>query len=462
MHRRHFLHLLGAATGSLLLGCGTDGSTEPEDTGPWWLRGNYGPVPDEIEAFDLAVEGAIPPEINGVFLRNGANPVSGHSDHWFLGDGMVHGIRIQDGKALWYRNRYIDTLAYRAGGSDNLGANRANTSLIYHHDHLLALYEGGVPHHMDPETLATHGEYDFAGELVRPMSAHPKIDPVTGEMWFIGYAPFPPYLTLHVVDAAGALIRSDAIDIPRSTMMHDFQLTASHVVIMDLPILFDLAAAETTGFPFRWDASAGARIGVLPRSAPASEIVWIDIDLCYVFHTFNAFEDTDGNVILEGCRLPSLWSDDVGDASEPPTPWRWTLNTTTRTATESQLYELSTDFPRIDPRMQGIEHRIGYGLHFEPGDAFNAATPVGIVKHDRSQGSTELWTTPHQPDEAIFVPSAEGEDAGYVMSVLYDRERQGSQAVILDASRLSDGPIARIALPRRVPFGFHGEFVTLA
>ena len=227
--RREMLRLSGLASASLMgwvAGCGgsgqdtnnslwlpdTDGMMMPPDMGmmpgdagtlpkPWWLSGNYGPVPDEIEAFDLMVEGQIPSDLNGIFLRNGANPIHHDSPHWFLGDGMLHGIRFADGKAEWYRNRFIRTPAFEQMQGDSLAANRANTSLVEHAGKVLALYEVGQPFEISPDDLSTIGPYNFEGALQTAMSAHPKIDPVTGEMFFIGYAPFPPYLTLHVVDA---------------------------------------------------------------------------------------------------------------------------------------------------------------------------------------------------------------------------------------------------------------------
>lgn len=471
--RRELLKRTGS-TGTALLfahafgGCGgkaTSGNTTPppplpqDPMGRWWLSNNYAPVPDEIEAFDLEVEGSLPPELNGLYVRNGSNPKNAGSAHWFTGDGMLHGIRFGGGSALWYRNRWVDTLALQSGMEDSIIANRANTSIKGHAGKLLALYEVAVPHEISTEDLSTVGEYDFAGELRRPMTAHPKIDPVTGEMFFIGYAPFPPYLTYHVVDAQGALVRSIEIDVPHSSMMHDFQITESHALIYDLPIHFDLEALDS-GFPFRWVPEAGARIGVLARDGSSSDVQWFEIDTCYMFHTFNAYE-TGGRIALEGCRLESLWAETNNDVSESPKPWRWELDPATGNASEDRLHDGAGDFPQIDARMAGRQNQIAYSLRFPEMSADEIAAPFGIAKHDRRTGVTDVWDAKNgQPDEALFVPAGAGEDEGYLVSFVFDKSTHKSYVAVLDATNVSAGPIARVHLPRRVPFGFHGTWVS--
>lgn len=468
--RRDFFRYTGASGASFWMahalgGCASEPTPPealPEDPlGRWWLSGNYAPVPDEIEAFDLEVEGSIPVELDGLFVRNGANPAGGDSAHWFTGDGMLHGLRLEAGRAAWYRNRFVRTRALEAGMPDNLAANRGNTSIKMHAGKLLALYEVAVPHEISPDDLSTIGEHDFGGRLARPMSAHPKIDPATGEMFFIGYAPFAPFLTYHVVDATGALTHSLEVDIDHSSMMHDFQITASWAVIFDLPVHFDTALLAE-GFPFRWAPEAGARFGLLPRDGSSATVRWFELDPCFMFHSFNAYETATGRVVVEGCRLPSLWADAVSDASQAPTPWRWELDPETGAVREEQLFEGSADFPQIDLRLAGREHRIAYSLRFAPDDGEREiAAPNGVTKLDRRTGVTTAWAADigHQPDEAIFVPAGEGEDHGYLLSMVFDATRGRSYTGIFDATRVEDGPFARIWMPRRVPFGFHGTFL---
>ena len=476
--RRDFMKMLGASAGSLyaapyLAGCGAESAAANlgfpvsnvaptlggDPARDWWMRGNYGPVVDEIDALNLEVSGSIPPELNGMFLRNGANPLE-DSPHWFLGDGMLHGVRLENGKALSYRNRFIGTAAYK-GEASGLAANMGNTALLHHHDKLLALYEVGPPHECDPFDLSTTGVYDFGGAIKSAVTAHPKVDKKTGELFMFGYSPVAPFLTYYVVDAQGAVIHKADIDIPQPTMMHDFQLTETHAIFMDLPIVMDLTLLST-GFPFRWAPEAGARIGVMPRKGTGADMTWFEVDLCYMFHTFNAYNQGK-SVVLEGCRLNSLWAGGPEEATETPTPWRWTLNTETGKASEAAFEDRGMDFPMIDKRLQGRPHRYAYGLHLTPGTDAYPAHPIGLLKVDHETGRTDLWATTEaaQPDEALFIPASEGasEDEGWLMTMVYNRAEDISEVVILDAQQVASGPIARIKMPRRVPFGFHGTWV---
>jgi len=243
-------------------------------------------------------------------------------------------------------------------------------------------------------------------------------------------------------------------------MMHDFQLTPNYAVLLDLPVVFDLSTTDS-GFPFVWSPQSGARIGLLSRSTPSEPPQWFDIDVGFMFHTFNAYEDSEGRVVLEGCRVPSLWADSVADATQTPTPWRWTLNPKTGTSREGAFEDLGVDFPMIDPRKQGQNHRINYGLLLRGGNEDYPTHPMGLVKHHRDRDTTEVWSyqDDFQPDEALFIPHGREEDSGYLMSMVYNRGSERSEVHLFDASALTDGPIATIQMPGRVPFGFHGCWV---
>ncbi len=217
---------------------------------PFHLRGNYAPVQQEVTAFDLPVSGAIPRELSGLYLRNGPNPKSGSSPHWFVGDGMVHGVRLENGRAAWYRNRWVRTrvlenpeLAFvQEDGSVDRTVVVANTNVIGHAGRIYALVENGFPTELTPE-LETRGTCDFGGKLHSAFTAHPKHCPKTGELHFFGYGFFPPFLTYHVLDRSGELVKSLEIPVPGPTMMHDFAITERHVLFMDLPVVFDLEQA---------------------------------------------------------------------------------------------------------------------------------------------------------------------------------------------------------------------------
>jgi len=416
---------------------------------------------DELESFDLEVTGSIPPEIDGFFLRNGPNPKNVDSDYWLLGDGMIHSVEFSKGRAVSYRNRWTQTHAL-ADGHTSMLANPANTSLVHHGDKLLALYEMGAPYDINLSDLSTGEIYRYDYALEGPMSAHPKLDQKTGDLYFIGYFPMPPFLRLHKVSAAGKLVSTKIIDIPRAVLMHDFQLTENHVIFFDMPMVFDLENASQSPMPIQYAPQHGSRIGIMPKDGESDDVVWHEVDTCFMFHTFNAYEDGNGHIVIEGSRIGSLWEGGLRADSPLPMgiPWRWTINTTTGKISETEIMDFGLDFPTIDPRFQGVEHRMNYGLRLTATTPDYPMYPNGVVKHDRQTGGINIWDCGFatQPDEALFIndPNDPGEDAGWLMSMVYNRADNCSEVVILDATKVSAGPIARVKMPRRVPFGFHG------
>jgi carotenoid cleavage dioxygenase-like enzyme len=479
--RRQFLHLGGGGLAALATGCSGEserkksptptGGPAPDPNTPWWLRGNFGPV-EESEASALEVVGSLPASLSGMFLRNGPNPLSGESSHWFTGDGMVHGLRLEGGNASWYGARYVQTEVLGAEPVESVGppsktAHEANTSIVHHADRLLALLEIGLPYELDKSDLSTRGIYDFAGALTGAMTAHPKIDPVTGEMLFIGYDVLGPYLTFHAVAADGTLTRSEEIDVPAAAMMHDFQITENHVVFMFLPIVFDLdLALEGDGFPFRWDASLGAQIGVMPRDGGNADVEWFDVEPCYVFHTFNAFEDpSDPNrIVLDAMRYPQLWVESADEFDASPAMWRWTM-TLGEGVTEGAHSDTSAEFPRIDPRLAGRPYRYGYVTTAETdaglGNGVNPADTIVKVDVESLSESRHRLADGMRMGEAVFVPASAtaAEDEGYLMGYTYDATTDSSELVVVDAQNMGDEAIARVKLPTRVPYGFHGHWI---
>lgn len=432
-------------------------------SGEFFLRGNYAPVADELTESNLPVHGAIPAELDGWYLRNGPNPRQA-SAHWFTGDGMIHGVRIEDGQAKWYRNRWVRTDSfvedfglYNADGTRNLRSSVANTHVVNHAGRTLALVESSLPYEITND-LETLGAYDFGGKLVDSMTAHPKICPTTGEMHFFGYGNiFAPHVTYHRADANGELIVNRPVDVPALTMMHDFALTASHVIFLDLPIVFDLdnAMKANDDMPYRWDDDYGARLGVLRRDDPFGAVRWFDIDPCYVFHVANAYDDGN-SIVLQAVRYPELWRADGGFDADGML-WCWTIDLSTGRVTERQLDDRAVEFPRIDDRLATLPARYAVSV----GDG-------RLVRYDLTTGAgvEHVFGTPEAPGgpgEAVFVPSTSGaadESSGWYLGYVYDPARDGSDLVIIDASDFSGPPVARIQLPQRVPYGFHGNWIS--
>lgn len=259
-----------------------------EQAKPFWYEGNFAPVLKEVTEHKLEVTGNIPPELNGRYFRNGANPMNGSSD-WFLGEGMLHGVEIKNGVANWYKNRFVQTPLLKEKKITRAhttipGNSLANTHVIKHAGKYLALQEMHGPIEMTKD-LDTVGPYNFDNKLARNMTAHPKVCPETGEMMFFGYGVFPPFLTYHRVSSSGELVQSEEIYVKGATMAHDFVITRNYVIFMDLPMVWDTSKFMEKGIAVNFDESYGARMGVMPRAGSSKDVKWFDIDPCYVFHT---------------------------------------------------------------------------------------------------------------------------------------------------------------------------------
>jgi carotenoid cleavage dioxygenase-like enzyme len=474
IRRREFLHLASGLSLAALR-CGGETESEapleqppPPCTKDWWMCGNYAPVA-ESEAENLQVIGALPPELDGLYLRNGPNSAHGDTSHWFLGDGMVHGVRLSAGSALWYRARFIQTEPFKDGagggsGPPTLTGHQANTSVVHHAGRLLCLEEVGLPYEIRTEDLSTVGPWDFAGALADPMTAHPKIDPATGEMLFFGYGLFTPTAAYHAVDSSGTLTKSEIIEMPAPVMMHDFQITPTHVVFLDLPVLFDLdLAISGDSLPFVWNADNGARIGVMPRAGTAADVEWFEIEPCYVFHTFNAFHDpADPNRILLDCvRYPDMWVGESTNFNTSPELWRYSVKLGTGMVDAEVLDDHRIEMPRIDLRRQGQPYRYGWANLFDAPEGGAIRQTETLVKIDHQTGSLSEVAAPDglHLDEVTFVPAdgAAGEDEGWLVCYGYQPATDRSQLLVLDAQEL--GVVARVELPSRVPHGFHGIWV---
>ena len=449
-----------------------------------FLAGGWEPVHDELVTDDLAVTGTLPAGLSGAYLRNGPNPAFAPlgAYHLFDGDGMVHAVEIQDGRAR-YRNRWIQSkgleVERRAGHAIFGGLsdfrmppedvmaevgplkNTANTHVWRHAGRIFALMEAGRPTEISPE-LETLGEYTFDDRLQGPMTAHPKTDPETGELLFFGYSPFPPFVRLHVADAAGRLVTSVPVDLPAAVMMHDFAVSRDRVVFFDLPAVFDVQALIAGGAGIRWEPSNGARIGVLDRADLNAPVRWFDMDPFWMFHVLNAHDDGDA-VVVEGCRAPRLnvaFGDE--ELGEPVRPMlhRWRIDLAAGRVTEEALDDRAGDFPRLNDDHAGLPARYGYVANPRSWGETKVAFE-GVVKHDLVAGTSVVHS--YGPTvlagEAAFAPDPDRstEDGGWLLNFVYDEADGTSALVVVDAEAMEE--VARVHLPRRVPLGFHGNWL---
>jgi carotenoid cleavage dioxygenase len=413
--------------------------------------GYFLPVPDEMTADDLSVAGALPPHLTGVYLRNGPNPRPGSAPrHFMAGEGMVHGVRIEAGRARWYRNRYVKTTP----GAGIRGGRSSNTHVFAHAGRILTFVEVALPVEID-RGLETVGPVDFGG-IDTAFTAHGKIDPDTGELIAFGYQFASPHLFFYRIDPAGRVVESRPIDVGTPCYMHDFAMTEHYAVFFDTPAVMvqDWGGA---GLPFRWQEGRGTRIGVVPLRGGAAR--WFAVPACQLLHTANAFE-RGGRVVVDGIRTDRLPS----EIRVPPTTLsRWEIDLTRGVVTESAIGLHPVEFPRVDERRNGRPYRHAYVVEFR--DFGPAGLPGGSLLrcYDVETGTSVAkdFGLRYVPGEPVFVPKSAdaAETDGWVLALRYDRETDRSDLVVLDANEFGGDPVAVVHLPRRVPFGFHGSWV---
>lgn len=444
-----------------------------------FLSGNLAPVSEEITETNLRVTGTLPPQLDGRYVRNGPNPfgpVDENKYHWFSGDGMVHGIRIRDGKAEWYRNRWVKDakLAARMGvdtppsdwpADHNTFA--ANTNVIQHAGKTYAIVEAGSPPVELSFELDTVKVSNLNGTLPMAFSAHPKRDALTNELhvmtYWWGWGNQVQYVK---VDAQGNVCRTVDIPLPGGPMIHDTSITEKYILVFDLPCIFNIdAAMKGAGLPYYWDNNYEARIGLLPRNGTADDISWISINPCYVFHPMNSYDLPDGRVVLDAAKHPKMFDKERRGPSEgPPTLVRWILDPATGRATEETLDDRPQEFPRINESLVGLPNRFGYSAGIAAGFSQDV-----LIKADLEMKSFTARTDAHKfgYGEPVFIPrtddavTAANEDDGYVMALRQNLETELSELAIFDARSFTDDPVAVVHLPARVPNGFHGNWMPI-
>ncbi|MGY1706219.1 carotenoid oxygenase family protein [Geodermatophilus sp. SYSU D00697] len=456
---------------------------QPISDGSRFLEGPFAPVTEEVTAFDLPVTGRLPAELSGRYLRNGPNPLGLDEpvQHWFLGPGMVHGVRLRDGRAEWYRNRWVRSREMaRALGEEWAGGPihadtdfAANTHVIAHAGRTLATVEAGpLPYELTDE-LETVGPCDFDGTLPGGYAAHTKLDRRTGDLHAVAYYWGWDHLQHVVVGPDGKVSSTTDVPVADGPMVHDFALTERYVVLLDLPVTFDLSAAMAGArLPYAWNASHPARVGLLPREGAAREVRWVDIDPCWVFHTLNAFDDADGRVVVDVCRYEGAYDLSALAGQGPLTLDRWTVDPAAGRVSAQRLDDREQEFPRVDERVVSRPHRYGYSVAVgelspatvHPAGLFaDGAFANALLKHDMTAGTVEAHPFGRDATvgEAVFAPSSPdaAEDDGYVLAFVHDPDRGATDLVVLAAQDFTGDPVARVHLPARVPLGFHGSWV---
>ncbi len=442
------------------------------------------------------LSGTLPPDLRGSLYRNGPALFERRGEriaHWFDGDGAILGVHFDEAQATGVY-RMVQTSGYQAeeatgrfqfGGygrrpsgpfwsqSAHQSKNAANTSVLAVSDRLLALWEGGQPHALDLNTLETLGLDGLQGlNSGQTFSAHPKVDPHTGEIYNFGIT-FGRKTQLHLYrcDRVGHLQQRGVVALDRIPMIHDFVLAGPYLIFFISPVHLNplpvLLRQKSYSDALRWHPERGTQILVVDRET-LMPIQQSETDPWFQWHFGNGFVDPDGQVVVDVVRYADFQTNQFlkeVPSGKPETDafgtlWRLRVNPQTATVTEAiPLSDHTCEFPTINPNEVGQPSRYAYmaarSNQAQRTDVFDA-----IACYDHKLGEMTLADLGGQryPSEPIFAPHPQQPERGWILSVVYDAKSHTSEVWIFDSQGLGDGPICRLALPQVVALGFHGTW----
>ena len=462
-----------------------------------WFVDAWRPTTNE-DAYEITrIEGEVPRELHGTFLRNGPSqkilPDQGYEGlHLFDGDGLVHAFSF-DGGRVGYRGRFVENETFQVEQAEgrfcahSVGVmvenptdkfflrEQHNTNVVWHGGKLMALVENAFAFELDPKDLGPRGKNDFQGQMLgMSVSAHPKIDGRSGQMLIHGYQFMEPYVQLYTIEPDGLCSSAEAIDMPFASMMHDMAITENYVVFFLAPVVIDGEALMSLTKPFgdclSWEPERGLKFGIKRREKDAP-VQWFETKTPgFIFHPGNAYEE-NGKIVIDACTyldpealLASLETWRQGELKDGwyANPFLYELDLNEGTCCERQLDERAAEFPRVDPRRVGYKNRFGYALREGSGGSTWDAAWQSVVRYDREGGPTTSFNfgLGTFPSEAVFVPKTteSPEHEGFVLTVVYDAPENESYVAVLDAENIDQGPLAKAYLRERIPLGFHGNF----
>jgi len=469
-------------------------STLPPDDDHRYRTGAWRPQNVERRAWNLPVEGRIPDDLSGVYLRNTENPLHPPINvyHPFDGDSMLHSIAFSNGEAV-YHNRFVRTeglLAEREAGESlwaGLGESRrlakradgwgargqmkdaSSTDVVVHHGLALSsFWQCGDLYQLDPVTLETKGRECWDGRFPpEGVSAHPKIDENRNEMLFFNYGTEAPYMHYGVLDGSGDLVHYIDVELPGPRLPHDMAFTENYAILNDCPLFWDPKGLAEGHYHNRFYPELPTRFAIVPRRGSTDEIRWFEAEPTFVLHWINAYEDGD-EIVLDGFfehnpapgALPGMSFEDrlfryldlhvMGAEAR-----RWRFNLATGSTSEETLSDRVMEFGMINGRYGGRRHQYSYNALVCQG-WFGME---GIVKFDHVTGQESVYRMPEgiYCSETVMAPrdGSTAEDDGYLLTFVSDMNDDSSSCLIFDAADPSNGPIAKVGLPERISSGTH-------
>jgi carotenoid cleavage dioxygenase-like enzyme len=482
-------------------------STINRDRDNPFLQGPFTPAMDEYiaDTDSMKVIGEIPRDLDGIYIRNTHNQVHDSIGiyHPFDGDGMLHAMHFENGKAT-YRNRFVQTtgfLAEQAAGrslwpgmlSPHLQARRgwgsmgamkdnAGTDVKCHAGKLLAsMSQGSEPWRLDPVTLETLGpDSDWARLVPDGVASHYKIDSATGEMMFFNYPEKPPYMNYGVIDRNNRLVHYVPIDLPGARWPHDLGITKNFTILHDLPFYFDPELLKKGQRKLAFHRDVPARFGIVPRYGDSASVRWFEGTPCHILHLSNCYEDGD-EVVMDGCIMPDPHKPNVGESAggstdarqaayerirshldkynNPTLMYRWRFNLKTGRTHEEQIDDEITEFPIVSNDYVGLPYRYSYNVLYQKGEWLFR----GLKRYDLQTRKTQ--SLEYGPGCFGSEPQmgrrtgATAEDDGYVLNFVNNMTDNRSECWVIPASDISKGPLARIILPHRISAGTHAAWV---
>lgn len=447
--------------------------------------GNNKPVFEERYVKDLKIIGELPAWLNGVYMRNGPNPhfPSDGLTFPYDGDGMIHALYFEK-SGVSYRNKWVATNELKAeqkagqaiwNGISNPSfpsskhqkefdapftpvKNTANTSIVAHGKHILALYEGGKPYKITKD-LETVGEFDYNGKI-KGMMAHPKVDPITGNMHFLqtGMVQYP-FMRYYVVNTKGEVLKDMPIYTRGSAVAHDMVLTPNYVVFFLCPLKLSIRNVIASKNPLKWKPERGTKIAIIPRNGRSRNISWIKTDPFFVWHTMNGFEQ-NGNIVLDFVKHNY---DNDGLTIGVPKLQRITVHPKKGIISDNVMGDSFIEFPNINQRFVGQQYRFGYAAKVKDNKPSELAHFSELVQHDFENNTYKTHRLPksYTVGEPTFVPHPYKKDEieGVVVAFVHDNKTDTSKLIVIEPLNFEKAPIAIVDLPFRVPNGFHGDWI---